>query len=137
MTIRMFVNGQAMSGGSLNTALRDARFAGEARTAPHYRFFSVRDEFPGLHPVAEAGTAILGELYEVTYEVLRDQLLPHEPPELELGVIRLDDGSGSFAMRMRETALSAPGVVDISEHGGWRAYLATRETHEEQEESHA
>ncbi|MGK5529655.1 allophanate hydrolase-related protein [Streptomyces sp. URMC 129] len=125
--LRMFVNGQAMSGGSLNDALSDARFAGPARTAPRYRFYSVRDEFPGLHPVeGAAGTAIAGEIYEVTYEVLHDVLLPREPPELELGVIRLEDGSGSFAMRMRPAALHAPGVVDISDHGGWRAYLATR-----------
>ncbi|WP_326595358.1 allophanate hydrolase-related protein [Streptomyces sp. NBC_01803] len=124
--LRMFVNGQAMSGGSLNNALRDARFAGAARTAPDYRFFSVRDEFPGLHPVPEGGAAIAGEVYEVTYEVLRDLLLPREPPELELGVIRLEDGSGSFSMRMRATALDASGVVDITEHGGWHAYLATR-----------
>jgi gamma-glutamylcyclotransferase (GGCT)/AIG2-like uncharacterized protein YtfP len=125
-TLRMFVNGQAMSGGSLNTALREAHFAGAAHTAPAYRFFSVRDEFPGLHPVAEAGASIVGEVYEVSYEVLRDQLLPREPPELELGVIRLADGSGSFAMRMRQAAIDGPGVVDITGHGGWRTYLAAR-----------
>ncbi|TDC19594.1 hypothetical protein E1265_23675 [Streptomyces sp. 8K308] len=124
-TLRMFVNGQAMSGGSLNDALRQARFAGAAHTAAEYRFFSVRDEFPGLHPVPTGGAAIAGEVYEVDYEVLRDRLLPREPPELELGVIRLADGSGSFAMRMRASALDAPGVVDITRHGGWRAYLSS------------
>lgn len=124
--LRMFVNGQAMSGGSINHALRDARFVGAVHTAPRYRFFSVRDEFPGLHPVEEAGTAVPGELYELSYEVLRDRLLPEEPPELELGVIELADGSASLSMRMRATALDAPGVVDISEAGGWRAHLAAR-----------
>jgi gamma-glutamylcyclotransferase (GGCT)/AIG2-like uncharacterized protein YtfP len=114
-----------MSGGSLNHALRDARLLGPARTAPAYRFFSVRDEFPGLHPVTEGGAAINGEVYEVSYEVLRERLLPEEPAELELGVIALEDGSGSLSMRMRESALTAPGVVDITAHGGWHAYLAT------------
>ncbi|MEY9836369.1 gamma-glutamylcyclotransferase [Streptacidiphilus sp. EB103A] len=122
--LKMFVNGQAMSGGSLNHALHGARPLGPARTAPAYRFFSVRDEFPGLHPVADGGAAIVGEVYEVSYEVLRDRLLPEEPSELELGVITLDDGSGSFSMRMRASALTAPGVVDITAHGGWHAYLA-------------
>lgn len=121
--LRMFVNGQAMSGGSLNAALAGARFLGPATTAPRYRFYSVRDEFPGLHPVGD-GYAVPGELYEVTYEILRDHLLPGEPPELELGVIELADGSGSLSMRMRAEALEAPGVVDISETGGWRAHLA-------------
>ena len=124
--LRMFVNGQAMSGGSLNAALAGARFLGTARTAPRYRFFSVRDEFPGLHPVGEDGYAVPGELYEVTYEILRAHLLPDEPPELELGVIELADGSGSLSMRMRAETLGAPGVVDISEAGGWRAHLAGR-----------
>jgi hypothetical protein len=120
----MFVNGQAMSGGSLNGALAGARFLGPATTAPRYRFYSVRDEFPGLHPVAENGRAVPGELYEVSYEILREHLLPNEPPELELGVIELEDGTGSLSMRMRAEALTAPGVRDISDAGGWRAYLA-------------
>ncbi|WP_328394294.1 allophanate hydrolase-related protein [Nocardia sp. NBC_00416] len=121
--VTMFVNGQAMSGGTLNDALDNARFLGRVTTAPRYRFYSVRDEFPGLHPVAEGGAAIPGELYEVEYDVLREELLPREPAELELGVIELADGSGSLSMRMRETALGAPDVTDISDRGGWLAYL--------------
>ena len=124
--IRMFVNGQAMSGGSLSGALTSGRFLGATDTAPLYRFFSVRDEFPGLFEVAVGGVKVPGELYEIGYEVLRVQLLPREPVELELGVIQLADGSGSLSMRMRDTALQLPGVVDISDAGGWRAYLATR-----------
>jgi hypothetical protein len=124
--IRMFVNGQAMSGGSLSGALAGGRFLGATDTAPLYRFFSVRDEFPGLIKVAVGGVAVPGELYEIGYEVLRDGLLPREPVELELGVIQLADGSGSLSMRMRDAALHLPGVVDISDAGGWHAYLAAR-----------
>lgn len=124
--IRMFVNGQAMQGGSMAGALTDAVFIGPARTAPRYlffSFFSVRDEFPGLHPVDVGGGSIAGELYAVSYSTLRENLLPFEPAELELGIIELEDGSGTLAMRMRAEALTAPGVVDITAHGGWRAYL--------------
>lgn len=120
----MFVNGQAMSGGTLHHALAGATLLGPVTTAARYRFYSVRDEFPGLHPVAEGGTAVPGELYEVDYATLRERLLPGEPPELELGVVELADGTGSLAMRMREEALGAPGVVDISDRGGWLAHLA-------------
>jgi hypothetical protein len=122
-SVRMFVNGEALSGGRLNAHLRDAIFRGPCSTAARYRFYSVRDEFPGLHPVPEGGAVVPGELYEVSYAVLRDRLLPAEPPELELGIIELGDGSGSLAMRMRAEALDAPGVVDISERGGWLSYI--------------
>lgn len=123
-TVRMFVNGQALSGGSLNDALAGAEFLGPASTAASYRFFSVRDEFPGLHPVDTGGVEVPGELYALSYATLRDQLLPREPAELELGVIQLSDGSGSLSMRMREWALQAPDTIDISDRGGWRTYRA-------------
>ena len=124
--IRMFVNGQAMSGGSLSDALGGAEFLGPVLTAPRYRFFSVRDEFPGLHPVEHGGEAVPGELYSLPYAMLREKLLPREPAELELGVIELADGSGSLSMRMRAWALEADGVSDISTAGGWLTYLAGR-----------
>ncbi|MGF7234600.1 MAG: allophanate hydrolase-related protein [Frankia sp.] len=127
--VRMFVNGEAMSGGGLHGALRDAVFLGAVHTAPDYWFYSVRDEFPGLYPVAEDGWTVPGELYQVSYRTLREELLPREPPELELTLIRLADGSGSLSMRMRTEALSAPGVRDISSRGGWRAYLASPSAH--------
>lgn len=123
-SVRMFVNGEAMSGGRLHVNLRAATFCGPFSTAARYRFFSVRDEFPGLFPVPAGGVSIPGELYEVRYEILREGLLPAEPPELELGIIELADGSGSLAMRMRTTALDASGVRDISDQGGWLSYLA-------------
>lgn len=125
-TIRMFVNGQAMSGGSLSNALDDATYLGAATTAARYRFLSVRDEFPGLHPVEADGVSVPGELYELSYATLREKLLPREPAELELGVIEMSDGTGSLSMRMRAEAITAPGVIDISDAGGWHTYLAAR-----------
>lgn len=121
--IRMFVNGQAMSGGSLNDALTGAEFLGAARTAAKYRFYSVRDEFPGLSPVDDNGAAVPGELYAMPYAMLRERLLPREPAELELGVIELADGSGSLSMQMRAEALRGTDVVDITDRGGWLAHL--------------
>ena len=125
-TLRMFVNGQAMSGGSINFALEGARFLGPVKTAPRYRFYSVRDEFPGLWPVEQGGQSIPGELYEVTYAQLRESLLPNEPDELELSIIGLEDGSGSLSMKMRADEIEAGGVVDITDQGGWLKYLAQK-----------
>ena len=123
-SVRMFVNGQAMQGGSLHHALCDAKFLGAARTAPRYRFFDFGD-FPGLQPVGSGGASIDGELYEVDYAHMRERLLPGEPPELELSVIELDDGTGACCMVAREGVTE--GVADISGHGGWRNYLASRD----------
>jgi hypothetical protein len=119
---RMFVNGQGMRGGEFNDAFSDAAFLGEIETAPLYRFFSVRDTFPGLHLIGAGGFAVPGELYELPYLMLMRRLLPREPPELELGIIELADGTGCLAMQMRQDSLLLEGTVDISEAGGWRAH---------------
>lgn len=124
MKVRMFVNGQAMSGGSLNDALADAQLVGRFRTAPRYRFYAMRDEFPALYPVATGGASVSGEVYEVDDAVLRDRLLPREPRELELTLIELADGTGSLCMRLRDEWLGHPDLVDITAHGDWRLVQA-------------
>jgi gamma-glutamylcyclotransferase (GGCT)/AIG2-like uncharacterized protein YtfP len=122
--VKMFVNGEAMRGGRLAPSLAQARFLGEASTAPVYRFLSVRDEYPALLPAGTGGWPVRGELYEVAYADLRDKLLPNEPRELELTVIELADGSGSLCMRLRPDCGDLPGLIDISRIGSWRDYLA-------------
>lgn len=121
--LRMFVNGQAMSGGEISQGLARAKLIGPASTAAIYDFYSFRDEFPGLRLNKESGYSIPGELYSVTYGILFNELLPLEPEELELNVIQLSDGTGSLAMVVREGAHLLPNVVNISSLGGWRSYL--------------
>ncbi|MVU78148.1 gamma-glutamylcyclotransferase [Nocardia sp. ET3-3] len=118
----IFLNGGAMRGGPLNYLLEGASFAGEAKTAAQYRFYSVGDRFPGLHPVAYGGVPIAGELYDVPMEVLRNRLLPSKSPDLELGVIALDDNRSVFSMMLRRPALSDPQLVDITDFGSWQSY---------------
>jgi len=120
--VRMFLNGSAMSGGELHHRLQGAPLLGRVRTAPRYRFYSVRDEFPALLAVAHGGASIEGELYEMSEELLRDSLLPVEPPELELGLIELEDRSAAFSMLLRSALRDDRGLKDISSFGGWRAY---------------
>jgi gamma-glutamylcyclotransferase (GGCT)/AIG2-like uncharacterized protein YtfP len=120
----LFCNGGAMRGGNLHHTVSGHRFLGPVRTAPIYRFFSVRDEFPGLLLSPETGSAIEGELYDVPMENIRTDFLPQEPPELELTVIKLDDGRSVLAVGLR------PGLVDaianqlteITSYGSWRRY---------------
>ena len=121
----LMVNGEAMRGGRLHHHLADHPFVGEVQTAPRYRFFSVRDAFPGLAPAGSdgddgTGDSVRGELYDVPLEVVRDKFLPDEPPELELGVIELADGTASLCMVLRPAERGQH--KDITESGGWRAY---------------
>jgi allophanate hydrolase-like protein len=126
ISVPLFVNGEGMSGGKVHYSIEGHPFLGAARTAPRYRFFSVRDEFPALWPVEEGGVSIEGELYEVPLDVVRDSFMPAEPPELELGVLELEDGGSSLVVLLRKVAYEAgEGLKDISEHGGWRAYRAS------------
>ena len=123
--MKMFINGTALTGGPDHANLRGAPFLGAARTAPEYRFYSVRDEFPGLVHVGSEGATIVGELYELPAEVWRTSLQPKEPPELELGNIKLSDGQMVKGMiLMRERVEPQSSVIDITEFGGWRAYQA-------------
>lgn len=119
----MFLNGTAMSGQKDHGAHAGSTFLGPARTTAAYRFFAVRDEFPGLYPVAVGGRCIDGELYAIPDEILHDRLLPSEPEELELGTITLIDGESVNAMLLVPSRLRAGDkVTDIAELGGFRAY---------------
>lgn len=119
----MFLNGSAMTGQKDHGCHAGSTFLGPARTAGTYRFFAVRDEFPGLLPVTSGGRSIDGELYDMPDDVLYGQLLPAEPAELELGTITLIDGEEVHAMILRpERLVAGDKVVDISELGGFRAY---------------
>jgi gamma-glutamylcyclotransferase (GGCT)/AIG2-like uncharacterized protein YtfP len=120
--VNLFVNGDAMRGGRLHGNVTEHPFLGEVRTAPRYRFYSVRDEFPGLAAAAD-GAAIAGELYDVPLAVIAEKFLPDEPPELELGAIQLGDGSYALAVQLRPREVESGRHKDITSYGGWRAYL--------------
>jgi gamma-glutamylcyclotransferase (GGCT)/AIG2-like uncharacterized protein YtfP len=119
----MFLTGDGMRGGRLHQHIAGAEFIGERRTLPRYRFYSVRDEFPALHPVDDGGQPVLGELYDVPMTQLH-KLLAREPPELELSIVELESGELSFGMVLRrgEREQAFP---DITSYGGWRAYRST------------
>ena len=120
----MFLNGDGMRGGRAHYTIEGVPLVGERRTAPRYRFYSVRDEFPGLYPAAGDGQPVLGELYDVPMGPLR-ALLATEPPELELSIIELEGGELSFAMVLRDAEIGRGIHKDITSYGGWRAYRAS------------
>ncbi|HTT92835.1 MAG TPA: gamma-glutamylcyclotransferase [Acidimicrobiales bacterium] len=132
--VLVFLNGTAMSGQENHYVVEGSQYLGAARTAPLYRFYSVRDEFPGLVRVGASGVNILGELYWMPLTCWRDALLPTEPEELEPGTVQLEGFPEGIpignrvvkAMTLNLDRLK-PGhkLVDISSFGGWRAYRAT------------
>lgn len=121
---RMFLNGTAMAGGADHHLVGDWPLLARTATAPKYRFFAVGGAYPALSFVGEGGAAVAGEVYDLSYEQLRDVLLPGEPAGLELGVVELADGTASFAMILRRDYPEAPPLTDISALGSWRAYLS-------------
>jgi gamma-glutamylcyclotransferase (GGCT)/AIG2-like uncharacterized protein YtfP len=119
----MFLNGDGMREGRAHYTIEGAPLIGERRTAALYRFYSVRDEFPALYPVAQGGQPVLGELYDVPMGPL-SALLATEPPELELSIIELEGGDLSFGMVLRDAEHTRGIHKDITSYGGWRAYRA-------------
>ena len=120
----LFCNGGAMRGGNLHHNVSGHTFLGAVRTAPRYRFFSVRDEFPALLLAESGGRSIEGELYDVPIDVIRTDFLPEEPEELELTVIELEDGRSVLAVGLRPGLLEsrAGELTEITDQGGWRRY---------------
>jgi gamma-glutamylaminecyclotransferase len=123
MAFELFVNGTLMRGLALHGNLDGAEFLGEARTAPVYRLHSIGDRHPGMYEVAEGGISVAGELYLVPEKVW-ERVEAGEPPNLYCGPVRLADGrTVQGILYPRERALHHP---DISHHGDWRAYMASR-----------
>jgi len=123
--VRFFICGSALRGQPDHKNLGDAKFLGEARTAPRYRLHSVRDQHPGIYEVESGGISIAGELYEFTPEQ-HEQLLESEPPDLYEAPIVLDDGSSVSAMIYPRSLIEERGYKDISEYGGWKAFKSSQ-----------
>jgi hypothetical protein len=127
VNVPLFLNGEGMRGGRVYPSIAHHRFLGEVRTAPRYRFYVYEHRFPALWPAADGGVSVPGELIELPLEAVRDEFLPVEPPELELGVVELADGSASLGVILRpDVQARGTGLVDISDYCGWRAYLEQR-----------
>jgi AGZA family xanthine/uracil permease-like MFS transporter len=123
----LFVNGTLMRGLALHANLEGAAFLEEVSTAPKYRLYSIGDRHPGMHEVDSDGVAVLGELYRLSAEIL-DRVIQSEPPGLSVGPVELADGRVVPGVLFAAGSLR-PTDEDISAHGGWRAYLASRPRH--------
>jgi gamma-glutamylcyclotransferase (GGCT)/AIG2-like uncharacterized protein YtfP len=125
MPVDLFVNGTLMRGLALHANLDGAEFLGEARTAPRYRIYSIGDVHPGMFEVPDGGVSVPGEMYRLPDDVWA-RVEAGEPPDLYKGPVALHDGQVMDGI-LFPRELAEGFHRDISEFGGWRAYVAARE----------
>lgn len=98
------------------------------RTAAAYRLHALAGGpplRPGLVRVLDGGVGIEVEVYRVPLTRV-GSLLAQVPPPLCLGSVVLESGATVHGYVCETAGLE--GAVDISDHGGWRSYLALRAT---------
>jgi len=125
--IELAVNGTLMRGLELNANMHEANatFLREAMTAPVYRLWSIGDRHPAMLRVVSGGRSIALEVWAVPPDGLA-KILMHEPPGLCIGKVTLAGGEEVLGV-LGEPAL-CEGQRDITRYGGWRAYLAARQS---------
>ncbi len=123
--LKLAVNGTLMRGLELNPNLiqAGAEFLYEATTAPTYRLWSIQDRHPAMVRVSTDGVAVALEVWQMPAAGLV-QVLLQEPPGLSIGKVTLSNGETVLGV-LGEPIL-CEGQREISEFGGWRAYLAQR-----------
>jgi len=125
--VLLAVNGTLMRGLELNPNLIEvgATFVRETTTEPSYRIWSITDRHPGMVRVREGGVAVAVEVWAVPPAGLAEVLL-REPPGLSIGKVKLSDGE--VVLGVLAEPILCEGQREITQHGGWRAYVAVRPT---------
>jgi allophanate hydrolase len=125
---RLAVVGHHLRGGPRNHELLDrgAQLVATTRTAPRYRLYRLASPngagaIPGMVRSTPGGLSIEVEVWDLPTEGLGSLLGSIRAP-LGLGQVELEDGSWTTGFLCESYAIAD--ALDISEHGGWRAYLA-------------
>jgi gamma-glutamylcyclotransferase (GGCT)/AIG2-like uncharacterized protein YtfP len=125
MSVKVAVNGTLMRGLELNPNMINAgaTFVREAATVPAYRLWSIDDRHPAMIRVASGGVSVAVEVWAMQPDGLA-QILIQEPPGLCIGKVTLVDGEE--VLGVLGEPLLCEGQREITQHGGWRAYIASR-----------
>ncbi|MET0277143.1 MAG: allophanate hydrolase [Pseudorhodoplanes sp.] len=124
--IAIAVVGAHLSGMPLNGELRalNARFVEETETTADYRLYALAGTIPpkpGLLRVADGkGTTVALEIWALSAENF-GRFVSAIPAPLSIGTIRLSDGRHAQGFLVEPEAVK--GARDISEFGGWRAFV--------------
>jgi allophanate hydrolase len=125
--IAIAVVGAHLTGMPLNGELTrlGARLVETTSTAPDYRLYALagtRPPKPGLLRVAKGeGAAIEIEIWALSAEAF-GRFVAAVPPPLSIGTLALPDGRTVKGFLVEAAAIA--GARDISNFGGWRAYIA-------------
>ena len=124
-TTLLAVNGTLMRGLELNKNMLEvgATFVREDATDACYRVWSIDDRHPAMLRTPGEGTRVALELWDVPAAGLA-RILQNEPPGLAIGKVVLQDGS--VVLGVLGEPFLCEGEREITEFGGWRAYIAAR-----------
>lgn len=126
-TVDLAVVGAHLRGQPLNRQLTDrgAEFVCQTRTSPFYRLHALATSppKPGLVRVAEGGHAIEVEVWRLSPGAF-GTFVAEIPPPLGIGTLELENGDLVKGFLCEALALAT--APDITEYGGWRAFLADR-----------
>lgn len=124
-TVKLAVVGAHLKDMPLHWQLtsRDAEFVGAFKTAPTYRLYAIANSTPPKPALihSEDGGAIEVEVYELDAAAF-GSFVAEVPAPLAIGTVTLDDGSSVKGFVAEPRAII--GGDDITELGGWRAYIA-------------
>lgn len=104
---------------------REAVFVGAFQTAPTYRLYAMADSVPPKPALVyeDSGAGIAVEVYELDVAAF-GSFVVEVPAPLAIGTVTLADGSSVKGFVAEPRALT--GAQDITDLGGWRAYIAQR-----------
>lgn len=126
--IDLVVVGAHLRGMPLNRELADlgATFVEAARTSPSYRLYELSGQSPakpGLRRVpGGSGVGIDVEVWRLSPAAF-GTFVDNVPPPLVIGSVELEDGRTAKGFLAEPIALD--GARDISDFGGWRAFVAS------------
>jgi allophanate hydrolase len=125
--LALAVVGAHLTGMPLNHQLtaRGARLLKTTTTAPSYKLYALANTTPPKPGLVfdESGAAIVVEVWAVPRTQVAD-FLAEIPAPLGLGTLTLADGGSVTGFICEPRALVD--ALDVTEYGGWRAYIATR-----------
>ena len=126
-TVKLAVVGAHLKDMPLHWQLtsREAVFVGAFQTAPTYRLYAMADSVPPKPALVhdESGAGIAVEVYELDVAAF-GSFVVEVPAPLAIGTVVLADGSSVKGFVAEPRALT--GAQDITDLGGWRAYIAQR-----------
>jgi allophanate hydrolase len=124
-TVLLAVAGAHLGGQPLNHQLtgRGAELVETTTTSGDYRLYALATEppKPGVVRVAEGGAALEVEIWRLGQAAF-GSFVAELPRPMAIGTVTLADGSEVSGFVVEPIALAT--AVDITAHGGWRAFLA-------------